>query len=246
MVTIAHISDIHVDSGDRSAARTARVVDYLVTLPTPPDVVLLTGDLADHGAENEYQRVRDLLPFPVLSCPGNHDARGPYRKVMLGDGDGDDHGPVDRAYEISGILILMCDSSIPGRHDGWLADETLAWADGVLAGKPGMPAFLAFHHPPVELGLAFPDTIRQFGEQRLAALVERHPQIVALLCGHAHSAAATTFAGRPLLVAPGVVSTSLLPVEGGAVVDLTLPPMIALHLLDQERRLTTHYRVVPL
>jgi 3',5'-cyclic-AMP phosphodiesterase len=244
MVTIAHISDIHVDSGDRSAARTARVIEFLAALPTPPDVVLLTGDIADHGEEGEYQRVRELLPFPVLSCPGNHDVRGPYRKVML-DEDGDD-GPVDRAYEVNGVLILMCDSSIPGRDDGWLADETLAWADQVLAGEPRRPAFLAFHHPPVELGLSFPDTIRQFGEDRLADLVERHPQIVALLCGHAHSAAATTFAGRPLLVAPGVVSTSVLPVEGDAIVDLTLPPMIALHLLDQQRRLTTHYRVVPL
>jgi 3',5'-cyclic AMP phosphodiesterase CpdA len=243
MVTIAHFSDIHVDSGARSAARTTRVVEYLAGLSTPPDVVLLTGDIADHGEEGEYERVRELLPFPVLCCPGNHDARGPYRKVMLDEDPAD--GPVDRAYEISGILILMCDSSIPGRHDGWLADETLAWAERKLADKPGMPALLAFHHPPVELGLTFPDTIRQFGEERLAALVAKHPQIVALLCGHAHSAAATTFAGRPLLVAPGVVSTSLLPFEGGDVVDLTGPPMIALHLLDQQHHLTTHYRVVP-
>jgi Icc protein len=162
------------------------------------------------------------------------------------DGDDDDGtGPVDRAYEIAGVLILMLDSSIPGRDDGWLADETLAWADRALAAKPELPAFLAFHHPPVTLGLRFVDTIRQFGEDRLAALVERHPQIVALLCGHAHTAAATTFAGRPLLVALGVVSTSVLPFEGATTADHTLPPMIALRLLDQERRLTTHYRVVP-
>lgn len=243
MVTIAHFSDIHVDAGERSATRTARVVEYLAGLTPPPDVVLLTGDIADHGEEGEYSRVRALVPFPVLACPGNHDRRGPYRKVMLDEEDSDE--PVNRAYESSGVLILMCDSSIPGRHDGWLSDETLAWADQRLAEKPGRPAFLAFHHPPVDLGLAFPDTIRQFGEQRLAALVERHPQIVALLCGHAHSAAATTFAGRPLLVAPGVVSTSLLPFEKGGIVDLTGPPMIALHLLDQQHRLTTHYRVVP-
>jgi 3',5'-cyclic-AMP phosphodiesterase len=40
--------------------------------------------------------------------------------------------------------------------------------------------------------------------------------------------------------------TSVLPIEGGATVDLTLPPMISPHLLDQQRRLTTHYRAVPL
>jgi hypothetical protein len=34
-------------------------------------------------------------------------------------------------------------------------------------------------------------------------------------------------------------------IEGGDVADLTGPPMIALHLLDQRHHLTTHYRVVP-
>jgi hypothetical protein len=68
---------------------------------------------------------------------------------------------------------------------------------------------------------------------------------VALLCGHAHTAAATTFAGLPLLVAPGVVSTSVLPFESDAIVDLEQPPMLAFHVLHDDRRLTTHYRVAP-
>ncbi|MFF0205695.1 hypothetical protein [Streptomyces sp. NPDC005017] len=57
------------------------------------------------------------------------------------------------------------------------------------------------------------DGIRRFGAGRLAALVERHPDIAAFLCGHAHTAAAPTFAGRPVLVASGVVSTVRLPRE---------------------------------
>jgi hypothetical protein len=46
-------------------------------------------------------------------------------------------------------------------------------------------------------------------------------------------------------VAPGVVSTILLPFESDTVVDEQLPPMLALHILDADRRLTTHYRAVP-
>ncbi|MGX6607138.1 metallophosphoesterase [Micromonosporaceae bacterium Da 78-11] len=246
MVLIAQFSDIHVDAGERSAERTARVARYLAGLPTPPDVVLVTGDVADHGVEAEYERVRELidLDVPVLYCPGNHDVRGPYRKALLRAPDGDE-GPVNQAYEIAGVLFLMGDSSIPGRDDGLLDDETLRWLDEQLTAHPDLPTFVCFHHPPVVLGLPFPDSIRQFRADRLAAVVARHPQIVALLCGHAHTAAATTFAGRPLLVAPGVVSTSLLPFEGDAVVDHDLPPMLALHLLDQELRLTTHFRVLP-
>jgi len=244
MVLIAHVSDIHIDAGERSAERTARVVRYLAGLPSPPDAVIVTGDIADHGAEAEYERVRELvqLPTPVLWCPGNHDDRGPYRKALLGEEP--DGQPVNRAYEIAGVLILMADSSIPGRNDGLLADETLAWLEVTLAARPEMPALICFHHPPVMLGMPFIDSIRQFGAERLAALVERHPQVVALLCGHAHTAAVSTFAGRPLVAAPGVVSTAMLPFETDAVVDLQQPPMIAFHLLDDDRRLTTHYRAV--
>src|SRR4051812_13910943 len=101
MMLIAHVSDIHVDAGDRSAERTARVMGYLAALPTPPDVVLVTGDIADHGDEAEYERVRELvdLTVPVLYCPGNHDVRAPYRKALLQAPDGE--GPDNRAYEIS-------------------------------------------------------------------------------------------------------------------------------------------------
>jgi hypothetical protein len=47
-----------------------------------------------------------------------------------------------------------------------------------------------------------------------------------------------------LLVAPGVVSTLRLPWEHGEVLDHGLPPAIAFHVLDDEWRLTTHYRLV--
>jgi 3',5'-cyclic AMP phosphodiesterase CpdA len=244
MVLIAHVSDVHVDAGERSAERAGRVFRYLAGLPSPPDAVIVTGDLADHGAESEYERLRGLveLSCPVLWCPGNHDARGPYRKALL-DEEPDDR-PANRAYEIAGVLILMLDSSIPGRNEGVLADETLEWLGATLAGRAELPAFVCFHHPPVTIGMPFVDSIRQFGAERLAAVVGRHPQVVALLCGHAHTPAVTTFAGRPLVVAPGVVSTSMLPFETEELIDSTLPPMIAFHLLDDDLRLTTHFRVI--
>jgi 3',5'-cyclic AMP phosphodiesterase CpdA len=53
------------------------------------------------------------------------------------------------------------------------------------------------HQPPVELGSPQIDIIRQQSEDRLTAVIGRHPQLVALLCGHAHTVAATTCAGLP-------------------------------------------------
>ncbi|TYK45383.1 metallophosphoesterase [Actinomadura decatromicini] len=242
MLVFAQISDTHLDGGDHRAERAARVMAHLDGLPL--DAVLVTGDVADHGEAAEYEQAVEALAsrHRVLACPGNHDARAPYRTGLLGEPPSDD--PIDRAHTVAGTVFAMCDSTIPGRGDGFLADETLAWLDERLAADPDAPAFVCFHHPPVPVGIPYVDEIRQSGEERLAAVVERHPQVVALLCGHAHTAAATTFAGRPLLVAPGVVSTLRLPGEAGAVADETAPPGFALHVLDDDGRLTTHFRTV--
>ncbi|MFE6055814.1 metallophosphoesterase [Kitasatospora sp. NPDC056446] len=252
MLTIAHLSDIHLgqvqgrDGGKRARRRAERVMAYLDALPGPLDGVLVTGDLADHGLPGEYEQVAGVLAsrYPVLTCPGNHDRRAPYREVLLGEAPGE--GPVNREHRLPGADVLMLDSSIPGRDDGLLDGETLDWLDARLAdGRAGLPALVAFHHPPVELHMPMVDGIRQFGEAGLAEVLRRHPRVAALLCGHAHTAAATTFAGLPVLVAPGVVSTVTLPCEGGRGISFDHPPMLAFHLLDDEGRVTTHYRAVP-
>lgn len=246
MILIAHLSDPHLDGGERSTERAARVMAYLNGLSRAPDVVLVTGDLADNGLVAEYEDVRTVLASrsPVLYCPGNHDDRGAYRKGLLHTDDSDT-APVNQAHRLPGVVFLMCDSSIPGHNEGLLDESTLAWLAAELAVDPDTPTLVCFHHPPIDLHHPMVDAIRQFDEHHLAALVARHPQVVALLCGHAHTAAATTFAGRPLLVAPSTTSTMRLPWEPGPDPDLTAPPGVAFHVLDDHHRLTTHYRVVP-
>jgi 3',5'-cyclic AMP phosphodiesterase CpdA len=259
MLTIAHLSDIHIGQDDpgrtgrssRALERAKHVMAYLNALPGPLDAVLVSGDIADHGTPEEYEQAAKLLAsrYPVLVCPGNHDRREAFRRGLLDPSveipGGDPAGPVNQVRRLPGVTFLLCDSSIPDRHDGLLDEETLGWLDRVLGeGPQDEPAIVVFHHPPVDLHVPFVDGIRQFGEKRLAEVVSRHPRVAALLCGHAHTGAASTFAGVPLLVAPGVVSTVTLPCEGGKGIDFDQPPMIAFHVLDDEGRLTTHYRVV--
>jgi 3',5'-cyclic-AMP phosphodiesterase len=246
MYVIAHVSDTHLDGTDRNAARVARVMAYLAELAQPVDVVLITGDIADHGRPAEYEEARKALgcPYPLLMCPGNHDERRAYRRHLLGDIiETGAAAPINYVETVGGVTFAMCDSSIPGENSGFLADETLTWLAGVLAGGDS-PAFVCFHHPPVALGVPVVDRIRLHGEQRLADLLDQHPRVLAVLCGHAHTAASSTFAGRPMLVAPGVVSTLPMPWERPGSTD-GLSPAIAFHVLDDAgTRLTTHYRVI--
>jgi 3',5'-cyclic AMP phosphodiesterase CpdA len=246
MFVFAHISDTHFSDG-RALRRVRDVMGWLSGMPL--DAILVTGDIADHGAVAEYEQARDELAagdVPVLMLPGNHDERGAYRKVLLDDGGA---APVNEARVVGGVLFALCDSSIPGRNDGLLGPETLAWLDGVLAGHDG-PAFVCLHHPPVVLHQPLIDGIRLGDAAALAAVVGAHPGVVAVLCGHAHTAAVSTFAGRPVVVAPGVVSALHLPwavadpLTWQNTVDLADPPAVAFHVLD-EGRLTTHFRAVP-
>ncbi|GIG90313.1 metallophosphoesterase [Plantactinospora endophytica] len=247
MLVIAHLSDTHLDSHPRSAERTARVMDYLHALPRPVDAILVTGDIADHGEVSEYETAARLLasPLPVLCCPGNHDVRDAYRKGLLGDGRGGT-GPINSRHDVAGAVFLLADSSVPGRDDGHLDAETLTWlADEADSAPSGAPVLVAFHHPPVALHHPVIDPMRLLPADPLAALLADRPQVVAVLTGHFHTAAASTFAGRPLRIAPGVVSTLRLPWEGdGPLVDLRQPPGVAFHVLDDTGLLTTHYRVV--
>jgi len=245
MTLLAQISDLHLDGSTRATRRATRVMDHLRALPHPPDALLVTGDIADHGTEAEYEEAARLLaaPFPVLTCPGNHDARPAYRKALLGEAPGD--GPVNRVHHVAGTSVLMCDSTIPGRDEGRLDAETLAWIDTTLTELPrDTPALIAFHQPPVELHHPLPDSCMLEEPEALADLLAAHPQVVAILTGHAHTAAASAFAGRPLLVGPAVTWTLRLPWEGDEPADLDQPPGLAFHILSDDHRLTTHYRVV--
>lgn len=247
MTVLAHLSDLHLDGSTESVARVGMAVAYLTALPGTVDAVLITGDIADRGTEEEYRQAREVLAplherHPVLLCPGNHDSRPEFREVLLGGAGG--LAPVNEAHDVGDVRIVMCDSSIPGRSEGLLEPETLSWLDDTLADAPGRPTLVAFHHPPVALGLPYIDRIGLCEAEALAKVLGRHDQVTAVLCGHAHTAAVTTFAGLPLLCAPGIASTALMPWEQGQKDSWkthAAPLALTFHLYE-EGRLTSHVK----
>ncbi|WP_248964673.1 metallophosphoesterase [Sphaerisporangium perillae] len=257
VITLVHVSDPHIDGSPRNTERVERVVRHISGLPGPIDAVLVTGDIADHATVEEYELARELLrfPYPTIICPGNHDSRPEFRKVMLAESESKSEGTgvngsgsaVNQVLSLDGVTVALCDSSIPGRHDGRLDDETLRWLTEVLD-SCGTPVIVGMHHQPVPVGVPYVDDIRLNEPERLEQVLRAHPRVVGLLVGHVHTPAATMFAGLPVYVAPGVASTTLLPQETTAwpPVDTGLPPGFALHVLSGDGRLTSHARVVHL
>ncbi|WP_159945385.1 MULTISPECIES: metallophosphoesterase [unclassified Nocardiopsis] len=242
---LAHVSDLHLDGTARASERAARTLDYLRALPQAPDALLVSGDIAEHAADEEYREAARLLdlPFPVLLCPGNHDDRGAMRALLLGERPAKE--PLNRVREVGGAAVLACDSTVPGQDGGHLDPATLVWINDTLSDLPAhMPALLALHHPPVRVHHPLPDSMRLDNADDLAGLLRAHPRVAGILVGHAHTGGATTFAGRPLLLAPGVTWTLRMPWEGEPAANRDQPPGVAFHVLGEDHRLTTHFRAV--
>ncbi len=106
------------------------------------------------------------------------------------------------------LRIVGLDSTIPGAIGGALGEDQLAWLERTLAAEPARPTLLALHHPPVMTGIRAMDSIAlDAGDgDRLEELLAGHAQVRAVACGHVHTAMATVFAGRPLLICPATSS----------------------------------------
>ncbi|WP_337661899.1 metallophosphoesterase [Actinoalloteichus sp. AHMU CJ021] len=250
MFVIAHVSDPHVDGSAERAERVARVTRYLRGLTRPVDVVLLCGDIVDSGRREDYEEVLALFAgtAPVLALPGNHDDPSAL-SAALGDEAGASSDSPHRCVVLGGVRFVLLDTTVPGEVGGALGAEGLSWLDRTLAdpGAGATPTVVATHHPPVPVGHPFVDGVALADSAPFGEVLSRHPAVVAVLVGHAHTAGASTVAGVPVLLGPGVASTLVLPFESrpgdDAVVTSEAPPALALHLLTG-RHLTTHFRVL--
>jgi Icc protein len=247
MFVVAHVSDTHFGNEVQDpSGRVAAVLDHLLAIVPRPDLLVVSGDVADHGLADEYVAARawlDRWPGALAVCPGNHDVRDAFV-----DGLG---VPARSVLETGGFRFVLLDSlidAVDGERvdEGRLGADQLAWLDAQLAASPA-PALVVLHHPPTTIGLELMDPIRLIDGDALADVLERHPHVVATLVGHAHTMSTTTYAGRPLLIGGGVVSTVPLDAEPFPIVWYDGPPSLALHLVDDSEtppRVTTHWRAL--
>lgn len=243
MVVVAQISDLHFNGTAAHRDRVTAILDYVhTTVGDSVAALLMTGDLADEGTVAEYAEAAQYLrsPLPMLTLLGNHDDRAAYTTIRDGAASTD---PVNSVLRLDDLLVVGLDSSIPGQSDGLLAEESLAWAREQIAAAGDVDVLLTWHHPPADLGMPNMDWRKLNDVESAAALVTDHPNVVGVVTGHAHSPAATIFAGRPLIVAPGVASTLNLPCETGGWLNESQGPGLALHVIENHR-MTTHFRVL--
>jgi 3',5'-cyclic AMP phosphodiesterase CpdA len=238
---LAQLSDMHVvrepsiDGGPTGGAENLAVaVDAIQRMSTPPDAVVLTGDLTDHGTVEEYELLRSVLApltMPVMVIPGNHDVPQHLWEVLgWPRGAAEVGGRVHHVREVGDVRVVGLDSSRPDRTDGEVTEDDAAWLDRVLAGSSAPTAVLV-HHPPFRTGIWWMDAIGLTGAGLLEQVVRRHPHVGRVLSGHVHRLISTQWGPTGLYVAPSQVRQTMLDLEPFHAPTVTAEaPQVVLHV----------------
>ena len=250
---IAQLSDPHLCAPGTlyqglvdSNAMFEAAIDRLATLDPAPDLVLLTGDVTEHAAPEEYRLARRLLAAirqPVLAIPGNHDEREAFRAAFADRGYLPATGPLHFAAGGHGpVRVIGLDISVPGQHHGDFDAATAMWLEAALAVEPERPTLIMLHQPPVETGIGFIDAYRCFNGERLAAIVARYPAVERVLCGHVHRHMSLRFGGSLLQTAPSTTTAIALRLAPAAEpASFVEPPALLLHHWRAGVGMVTHH-----
>jgi 3',5'-cyclic-AMP phosphodiesterase len=246
---LIQLSDPHIgaDWGDGdSVAMLAAAVESVRALEPNPDAVLISGDLADHATDVEYEQVRELLApleAPLYVLPGNHDDRLMLRHHF--DVPGADGESVQYAVDLGPLRLVVLDSKRVGEDSGELDADRLAWLEATLAAAPSTPTLLAMHHPPLATGIPAFDNfgLHPADRRALGKVVEAHPQVRRIVAGHMHRAISAELGGRSVLAVPSTYVQARLEFGAEEIEVSGEPSGFAVHtLLDGE--LVSHVQLV--
>lgn len=260
---IAQMSDIHLKPEGElaygvadTAKSLARAVSHINELAPRPDLVLITGDLVDEGAEESYVLLRKLLsrlkpPFVII--PGNHDHKATLFRTFpehkyLGETVEDTGEYICFSIDRYPVRLVGLDTVTPGEHGGGLGPERLAWLDRTLCERPHTPTLVFMHHPPFPSAIGHMDREGFRGHFDLKGMLQSHLQVERLLCGHVHRPVFRRFGGTIATVCPAIGMQVVLDLCPQAPSCFVLePPSIMLHLwtnLWGEPTLLTHISIV--
>lgn len=189
--TILQISDLHLlpEAGATMLGIDTehyfhRVLDQAFASGADIDMMLLTGDLAQHPALASYQRLAEKLQnyaTPCMCLPGNHDddalMRQALNTALVGCG---------KQMLLGNWQVVALNSQVPGQPGGRLDAEELRFLEDCLRAYPQRQALIAVHHPCQPIDSPWLDTMRIENGEEFLALLRHYPAVKAVVCGHAH------------------------------------------------------------
>jgi 3',5'-cyclic AMP phosphodiesterase CpdA len=223
---LLHLSDTHILGGGKrlydSVDGLAHLRELFAELEASngrPEAIIFTGDLADRGEPDAYERLRSIvepaaarLGAQVIWVMGNHDVREAFREGLLHERP--TANPVDRVYDVNGLRVITLDTSVPGAHHGELRGSQLDWLAEELSSQAPHGTILAMHHPPLPSVLDLAAVVELRQQSGLAEVLDGS-DVRSILAGHLHYSSTGTFAGIPVSVASATCYTQDLNVPVG-------------------------------
>lgn len=188
---IAQITDTHLFANEQQTSKgfptwdsLQAVIARVQRLPIRPDALLLTGDLSQDETSQSYAQMKRAiapLQIPTYWIPGNHDQPSLMSQQLSA-------APfsTQQRFEANNWTVLMLNSAVVGEVHGYLSPDTLSWLEQQLAALTTDFALVALHHPPLDVGSAWMDSIGLDNKTDFQAILHRFPQVKAVIFGHIH------------------------------------------------------------
>jgi 3',5'-cyclic-AMP phosphodiesterase len=213
---IAQLTDTHItvpedEIGDCYVKLEAlrNCVTAINKLDTVPDMVIHSGDLVHNGSDEEYRltkSIMDELRAPYFITPGNRDSVTALTKNFGLNRYQNAGTPFFQyATNVLGYRLIASDTSTENNNLGFLDFQRLAHLDDLLNEQPEHSTVIFMHHPPINLSNSEPlkheyesyRMVKNFSE-----IIDRNPQVVAVLCGHIHRSFTGWINATPLVAMP--------------------------------------------
>ena len=205
-VLLVQLSDSHLFAeADRTllgmnTRDSLSTVIELVRLQQPRvDLVIATGDLSQDGTLASYQlfrRLSEQIDAPARWIPGNHDEPQVMAQAAV------QSSLLEPLLDIGNWRITLLDSAVPGSVPGYLQDDQLQLLARALSEAPERHHLVCFHHHPVPIGCPWMEPIGLRNPEALFAVLDRFPQVRAVLWGHVHQEVDQLRNGVRLLASP--------------------------------------------
>ncbi|MBN1610591.1 MAG: metallophosphoesterase [Polyangiaceae bacterium] len=204
MPRVIQLTDLHL-----RARLTARVrgIPVWVTLRAAlaevarqaPDLLVLTGDLADDAKQYSYRELREALHDwmdRVRILPGNHDNRDILRATFrLG------RSTLGFADRLGGWHLIGVDTVTPKRNRAQFGADQLDWLAAELA-DGHEPVVLFTHHPPVSVNTWWLDRDLARDLKQFQKILESTDRVRAVVCGHVHHEVFKRMANSDVFMTP--------------------------------------------
>lgn len=144
-----------------------------------PDLLLLTGDLAEDEQHTTYQWLQQQLENSSLNwqwLPGNHDNPALMAHFK----------PTNFYQQALHWQILGLNSHWPNNTQGRLDTQQLEHLKTALTNPK--PLLIALHHPPVPVGSQWKDSLALHKAAEFWALLKDKQQAKLVIFGHVHQA----------------------------------------------------------